>query len=74
MKIFKFFILTTLLVGLFSCNANYTSSLDDDPTFDGDTRSDTTKTDTTNTGGVGGSISDWEDGGEEDDITAGEIP
>ena len=73
MKIFKIFILTALLVSLFSCSTNYTPSLDDGPAFDGSTRADTTKTDTTKTDGIGGSISDWDDGGKED-ITANEIP
>lgn len=73
MKTFKLFILTTMLVGLFSCSTNYTPDLDDDLPFDGETRSDTTRTDTTNTDGVGGSITDWDDGGKED-ITMGEIP
>ena len=54
MKTFKCFILATLLAGLFSCSTNYTPNLDDDPTFDVDTRSDTTQTDTTKTDGFGG--------------------
>ena len=73
MKTIKWFILATSIIALLSCSTNYTPSLDDDPTFDVDTRSDTTKTDTTNTDGVGGTITDWDDGGKAD-ITMDEVP
>lgn len=72
MKTIKWFILATSIVALLSCSTNYAPSLDDEPTFDGDTRSDTTatKTDTT---GVSGIITDWDDGGKAD-ITMDEVP
>ena len=68
----KLFILATSIVAFLSCSSNHTPVLDDDATFDGNTRSDNTQNDTTKNNGTGTDISDWENGGVED-ITANEV-
>ena len=68
MKRIKLFIMAISLIAFLSCSTNYTPTLDDDTNFDGETRTDSTKNDTTNNGGIDGEIHDWDNGGVEDII------
>ena len=71
MKTFKWFIFAAFIIVLFSCSKNHISNLDD-PTFDGQTRCETTQEDSTNTDRIGGDINDWDECDSEN-ITANEV-
>lgn len=72
MKTFKIFILTALLVSLFSCSTNYTPALDDGPRFDGDTRGEASENDSTDNAGITATKGGWIV--VSDTIVADEIP
>lgn len=72
MKIFKWFILATLVAALFSCSKSYNDTIEEEDSLDTQTRGETSKNDTTAGGGVNTTFTDWVT--VSDTIVATEVP